>query len=72
MVLATDARLRTIYDKKGLTPVGAYYYDRTGVEAPKKLDFTQDAVRKGRSQYIKRFAGTQKKLFGTMSAANGS
>ena len=62
LVLPTGARFRTLYDKKGLTPAGRYYYDQTGIAPPGKFDFQQDAVRKGRSQYIKLLDGTQKKV----------
>ena len=56
------ARFRTIYDKNGMTPAGKYYYDKTGITPPGKFDYQQDAVRKGRSQYIKLLDGTQKKV----------
>ena len=62
LVLPTGARFRTLYDKKGLTPAGKYYYEKTGIAPPGKFDYQQDAVRKGRSQYIKLLDGTQKKV----------
>ena len=72
LVLPTGTRFRTLYDKKGLTPAGRYYYDQTGIAPPGNFDFQQDAVRKGRSQYIKLLDGTQKKLaHGTPSGRSG-
>ncbi len=62
LVLPSGARFRTLYDKNGLTPAGRYYYDKTGIAPPGKFDYQQDAVRKGRSQYIKLLDGTQKKI----------
>ena len=65
LVLPTGARFRTLYDKKGLTAAGKYYYEKSGIPPPSRdgqLDFQQDAVRKGRSQYIKLLDGTQKKI----------
>ena len=61
-MLPTGARFRTLYNNAGLTAAGRYYYDQTGIEPPGKFDFEQDAVRKGRSQYIKLLDGTQKKV----------
>ena len=70
LVLPTGAWFRTLYDKKGLTAAGKYYYEKSGIPPPGnsgKFDFQQDAVRKGRSQYIKLLDGTQKKsVYGTM------
>ena len=60
-MLWTGARFRTLYNNKGLTGAGRYYYDQTGV-APPKNDVQQDAARKGRSQYIKLLDGTQRKV----------
>ena len=62
LVLPTAARFRTIYDKRGLTAAGKYYYDKSGIPPPGQFDFQQDAVRKGRSQFIKLLDGTQKKI----------
>ena len=56
------ARFRAIYSKNGLTPAGKYYYEKTGIEPPGRFDYTQDAVRRGRSQYIRLLDGTQKKI----------
>ena len=53
LVLPTGTRFRTLYDKKGLTGAGKYYYDKSGIPPPGQFDFQQDAKRKGRSQYIK-------------------
>ncbi len=71
LVLPTEVRHGTIIDKSGVTPAGKYYYAKWGVDAPTSF-YTQDAVRKGRSQYIK-LDGTQKKyLRGTTLRMNGS
>ena len=43
------ARHRVIYNEKGLTPMGKYYYEKTGLPIPGKFQYNQDAVRKGRS-----------------------
>ena len=61
LVLAAGTRFRTLYDKNGITAAGSYYYDTTGIAPPGKFDYQQDAVRKGRSQYIKLLDGTNKK-----------
>ena len=61
LVLAIPgARFRTLYDKNGLTLAGTY--EKSGIAPPGKFDFQQDAIRKGRSQYIKLLDGTQKKV----------
>ena len=60
LVLPTGARFRTLYDKKGLTPAGKYYYSKSGIPPPGQFDFQQDAVREGRSHFIKLLDGTQK------------
>ena len=62
LVLPTGARFRTLYDKKGLTAAGKYYYEKSRIPPPGQFDFQQDAVRKGRSQFIKLLDGTQKKI----------
>ena len=56
------ARFRAIYGKNGLTPAGKYYYEKTRITPPGRFDYTQDAVRRGRSQYITLLDGTQKKI----------
>ncbi len=61
LVLPTGVRHRTIIDKSGVTAAGKYYYEKLGIDAPTSF-YTQDAVRKGRSQYIKLLDGTQKKI----------
>ena len=72
LVLPTGARFRTLFNNTGLTAAGRYYYDQTGIAPPGKFDFEQDAVRKGRSQYIKLLDGTQKKYRrGTPSRRSG-
>ena len=73
LVLPTGARFRTLFNKTGLTAVGTYYYDQTGIAPPKKFDYQQDAVRRGASQYITLLDGTTKKsVHGTASTENGS
>ena len=62
LALPTGARFRTLYKNAGLTAAGRYFYDQTGIAPPGKFNFQQDAVRKGRSQYIKLLDGTQKKV----------
>ena len=62
LILPTNGRYRTLYDKNGITAAGKYYYDKTGIAAPGKFDYQQDSVRKGRSQYIRLLDGTQKKI----------
>ena len=62
LVLPTGARFRTLFNKTGLTAVGKYYYDQTGIAPPKKFDYQQDAVRRGASQYITLLDGTTKKV----------
>ena len=62
LVLPTGTRFRTLYDKKGLTAAGKYYYDKSGIRPPGQFDFQQDAVRKGRSQFIRLLDGTRKKI----------
>ncbi len=64
LVLPSGARFRTIYDKKGLTAAGEYYYEKSGIPPPGKFDFQQDPFRKPgtRSLYIKLLDGTQKKV----------
>ena len=56
------ARFRVLYDKNGITKLGKYYYEQTGLPEPGKFDFTQDATRRGRSQYIKLLDGSEKKI----------
>ena len=34
------ARFRVLYDKNGITKLGKYYYQKTGLPEPKKFDFT--------------------------------
>ena len=45
---------------EGLTPAGRHYYDKTGIAPPGRFDYQQDAVRKGRSQYINLLDGSKK------------
>ena len=52
LVLPGGARFRTLFDTKGLTAAGKYYYDKIGIPPPGKFDYQQDTTRKGRSQYI--------------------
>ena len=47
LVLRAGARFRTLYNAKGITEAGKYYYDKTGISPPKTFDYQQDAVRKG-------------------------
>ena len=61
LVLRAGTRFRTLYNAKGLTEAGKYYYDKTGISPPKTFDYQQDAVRKGRGQYIKLLDGRRKK-----------
>ena len=61
LVLPSGARFRTLYDKKGITAAGEYYYEKSGIAPPGKFDFQQDAVRKGKSNFITLLDGTQKK-----------
>ena len=56
------ARYRIIYSQNGITPAGRYYYEKSGIPPPGEFDYTQDAVRRGRSQYIRLLDGTQKKI----------
>ena len=65
LVLTTPTgRFRTLYNKKGLTAAGKYYYETTGINPPGQFDFQQDAYRKGngRSQYIKLLDGSERKV----------
>lgn len=62
LVLPTGARFRTLFDQNGITPAGRYYYTKVGIEPPTNFDYQQDAVRRGRSQYIKLLDGTTKKV----------
>ena len=62
LVLPTWARFRTLFDKNGITAAGRYYYDKVGIAPPRNFDYQQDAVRRGRSQYIKLSDGTTKKV----------
>ena len=63
LVLRTPTgRYRTLVDKKGLTSAGKYYYQKTGLPNPGIFDYNQDAVRKGRSQFIKIMDGSTKKV----------
>ena len=57
-----SGRFRAIYRNGRLTPAGKYYYEQTEITPPGRFDFTQDAVRRGRSQYITLLDGTQKKI----------
>ena len=56
------ARVRTLYDKNGITAAGRHYYDKTGISPPGKFDFTQDSFRKGRSNFIVLLDGSKKKI----------
>ncbi len=62
LVLPLNSRNRALVDKKGVTKIGKYYYQQMGIDAPMTFDFQQDAVRKGRSKFIKLLDGTQKKF----------
>ena len=62
LVITAGTRYRTLYDRNGLTGIGKYYYDKSGIPPPGQFSWTQDSVRKGRSQYIKLLDGTQKKI----------
>ena len=62
VVKKLTGRYRTLVDKKGLTSAGKYYYQKTGLPNPGTSDYQQDAVRKGRSQYIKLMDGSTKKI----------
>ena len=63
LILPTPgARFRVLYDQKGLTAAGRYYYEKSGIAPPGQFDYTQDAVRRGRSQYIKLLDGKEKKI----------
>ena len=55
------ARFRVLFNQNGITPAGKLYYEKRGIPPPKKFDYTQDPVRKGKSQYITLLDGTQKK-----------
>ena len=73
LVLPSGARFRTLYDKKGITAAGEYYYEKSGIPPPGKFDFQQDAVRKGKSNFIKLLDGTQKKIvLGITLIGNGN
>ena len=62
LVLPLNSRNRALVDKKGVTKIGKYYYQQMGIDAPMTFDFQQDAVRRGRSKFIKLLDGTQKKV----------
>ena len=62
LVLPLNSRNRALVDKKGVTKIGKYYYQQMGIDAPMTFDFQQDAVRRGRSKFIKLLDGTQKKF----------
>ena len=62
LILPTGARSRTLDDKNGITAAGKYYYDKTGIPPPRKFDYQQDSIKKGRSQYIKLLDGSSKKI----------
>ena len=62
LVIPTNGRYRTLYDKNGITAAGRYYYSKTGLPEPGKFDFQQDSIRKGRSQFISLLDGSQKKI----------
>ena len=73
LVLPSEAQFQTLYNKSGLTPAGRYYYDKSGIAAPGQFDFQQDAVRKGKSQYIKTLDDQLKKsVLGYRWKGNGS
>ena len=57
-----NARQRTLFDKKGITEAGKYYYQKSGLPEPQGFDYNQDSVRKGRSQYINTLEGSQKRI----------
>ena len=44
------ARQRTLFDKKGITKAGEYFYEKSGLPQPSGFDYNQDSIRKGRSQ----------------------
>ena len=46
LVLPSGARFRTLYDKKGITPAGSYYYEQTGILPPG--NFVTRRTRRGR------------------------
>lgn len=56
------ARFRTLFDEGGLAPAARYYYEEIGIDPPDELDYQQDAIRRGRSQYIKLLDSTQRKI----------
>ena len=56
------ARFRLLYNQNGILPAGKYYYEKTGIPTPGQFDYTQDAERRGRSNYIKLLDGSQKKV----------
>ena len=61
LVVKTPAgRFRTLVDKKGLTPAGKYYYEKSGLPPPRSFDYQQDTTRKGRTQYIRILDGSSK------------
>ena len=62
LVLPTGTRFRTLFDKNGITAAGKYYYDKVGIQPPRNFDYQQDAIRRGKSQYIKLLDGTTKKV----------
>ncbi len=62
LVLPLNSRNRALVDKNGVTKLGTYYYRQMGIDAPMTFDFQQDAVRRGRSKFIKLLDGTQKKV----------
>ena len=57
-----NARQRTLFDKKGITEAGKYYYQKSGLPQPSGFDYNQDSVRKGRSQYINDLSGNKKRI----------
>ena len=62
LVLPLNSRNRGLVNKNGVTKLGTYYYRQLGIDAPTTFDFQQDAVRRGRSKFIKLLDGTQKKV----------
>ena len=54
-------RATTLFNQRGLTPSGKYYYEKKGLSPPTRFDYEQDPERRGRSQYIRLLDGTSKK-----------
>ena len=55
-------RATTLFNQRGLTPSGKYYYEKKGLSPPTRFDYEQDPERRGRSQYIRLLDGTSKKI----------